>query len=390
MFRPTATLLRRGRFKVFATAGLILLTAASTPVWAKHSDLKLPAYDKLTSGAGPETNDVSAGGRKIATAPRLTPVTLGEDNTDSSSDTSGGDAKAGYLKSTVSMTGFAPKGPIDPSSTSLFAPKDNLSDKVGTGSVLKQARSVNAMPLPLMESEGESQKKLETMLDAEKEQLADLWEAALTRSPDIQFVVQKLMPTSNPGHASTVMMRLLGNAIFGAMGAVSMMSPSPLMYGGTNMGAGMIMNVLQMQENKQAQKAHISQTEAIMLYNMVRGTADKLVDQYRNYKKSVTTLTKSLTDLQDLQEMVREARQGQDSAKQVEMDYTIKKAQRDVDSVSEDVKRYRQGLVDLAGVESVAKLDKQLDNEQSRIEQASPGSTPGDSKTAERPGGASS
>ncbi len=382
MFRPTASPITKGRFPLFAVVGLVILTTSTTPVSAKRGDLKLPAYDKLTTGAGPETNDVSASKRKIAAAPRLTPVRLGDESASSALGPADDRGNNGYLKSSVSMSTYAPKGPIDPTSTSLFAAPRDLNGKLGSGSVIKQARSVNAMPLPLMESDSEAQKKIETMLDAEKEQLADLWEAALTRSPDIQFVVQKLMPTSNPGHASTVMMRLLGNAIFGAMGAVSMMSPSPMMYGGTNMGASMIMSAMNMQESKQAQKARISQTETIMLYNMVRGTADKLVDQYRNYKKSMTTLARTLKNLQELQEMVREARQGQDAAKQIEMDYTIKKAQLDADSAAEDVKRYRQGLVDLAGVETVAKLDKQLEDEQSRIEQASPGSTPAETKTA--------
>src|SRR5262245_19611428 len=115
MFRPTASPLKKGRFPFVAAVGLILLTTSTSPVAAKRSDLKLPAYDKLTTGAGPETNDVSASKRKIASAPRLTPVRLGED---SENPTLGPDdpANNGFLKSSVSMSTFAPKGPIDPAS----------------------------------------------------------------------------------------------------------------------------------------------------------------------------------------------------------------------------------------------------------------------------------
>lgn len=381
MLRPTLSRLNKGRVELL----LALVLAVALPAQAKRLEMQMPAYDKLVEGAGPETNDVKARQTKTALAPRLAPLRLG-DAAEAAEPVEEPGSHNGYLKSSVSVTGFAPKGPIDPASKSLFAPKENLTDHLGQGGLVKQARNVNAMPLPLLESPEETQKKLETVADAEKAQLSDLWESTLTRSPDIQFVVQKLMPTSNPGHASTVMMRFLSNAIFGAMGALSMASPSPWTYGATNMGASMMMNLLQAQEGKQAQKARISQTETIMLYNMVRGTADKLVENYRNYKKTMTVLAKSLADLQDLQNMVAEARAGQDAAKQVEMEYTIRRAQRDVEAVSEDVKRFRQGLVDLAGTDAVAKLDKQLDEEQARIEQASPGSSPGNTKTATAPG----
>lgn len=358
------------------------LTLSQSVAWAKRPSLQMPCYEKLLDGAGPETNDIHANPVKVEQ--KLSPVTLNEDTTSlkTSSDGNGGH----YLKSTVTATGFAPKGPIDPASKSLFGAKDiSQSNKLGQNDMLKQAKNVSAMPLPLMESEEEAQKKIDTILDAEKVQLADLWESTLTRSPDIQFVVQKLMPTSNPGRASTVMMRMLSSAIFGAMGAVTMLSPSPAAYAGSNMGASMIMNVLQLQENKQAQKARLSQTESIMLYNMVRSTADKLVEFYRNYKKSMVGLAKSLSDLQDLQNMVAEARAGQDAAKQLEMEYTIRKAQRDCDTMSEDAKRFRQSLVDLAGAEALAKLDKQLEDEQGHIEQAITGS-PTNQKTAAGPG----
>ncbi|MBI4532711.1 MAG: hypothetical protein HY711_02095 [Candidatus Melainabacteria bacterium] len=367
-----------------ALAGFCFMLSAY-PASAKRLVMQMPSYSKLCPGAGPETNDSKIKGSQGAQAANLVPVKLNEP--ESTQGAKADNSSPTYLKSTITATGFAPKVPVDPTSKSLFAPKETMSGQATSGSNLfKQARNVNAMPLPLLESTEEAQKRVEAMLDAEKTQLADLWEATLTRSPDIQFVVQKLMPTSNPGHTSTILMRMLSSTIFGAMGAVNMMAPNAGVYAGSSMGASMIMNVLQLQESKQAQKAKLSQTEAIMLYNMVRSTADKLVETYRSYKKVTTQLSKSLTDLQDLQNMIAEARSGQDAAKQLEMEYTIRKAQRDVDATSEDVHRYRQGLVDLAGVESIAKLDKQLEEEQTRIEQATPVGTPSNTQTASGPG----
>src|SRR5207253_5552855 len=111
----------------------------------------------------------------------------------------------------------------------------------------------------------------------------------------------------------------------------TMMSPSPLMYGANSMGSSALSNLLGAQESKMARQAKLSESEGVMLFKIVRDTADKLVDNYRNYKKTLVTLNKAATDLQDLQNMVSESRSGQDAARQVEMEYTIRKAQRDLD-----------------------------------------------------------
>ncbi|MBK9773401.1 MAG: hypothetical protein IPP57_21725 [Candidatus Obscuribacter sp.] len=86
----------------------------------------------------------------------------------------------------------------------------------------------------------------------------------------------------------------------------------------------------------------LTQGEIISLYNMVRTTADRLVDQYRCYKKFTVSMDRAATDLEDLRNMAKDARVGQDAAKQLEMEYTLRKAQRDIDEKVEDVHRYRQ------------------------------------------------
>lgn len=363
---------KKQRLIVAITLAIVAPQYLVLPCSAKRAAFQMPTYEKMTDGAGPQTNDVSGKPAAATNKPLdLRPMSLDGDSGSVSTGLGEVSTEGSVLKSTVTATGFAPKGPVDPASKSLFLP----SKSVGAGAtpsdpLLKQARNVNAVPLPLIESDEEAQKKVDTIVDAEKAQLADLWEATLTRSPDIQFVVQKLMPTSNPGHASTVMMRMLSTAIFGAMGAATMMSPSVGMYAANNVGTNIIYNLLDLQQSKSEKKAQISQTEAIMLYNMVRVTADKLVDNYRNYKKSMGTLSKAAVDLQDLQGMISEARHGQDAAKQLDMEYTVRKAQRDLDSYSQDMQKFRQQLVDLSGVDAVVKLDRQLEEEASRVEGA--------------------
>lgn len=380
---------------------LLVLSAVITanscligPAQAKRLTFQTPAYEKMIDGSGPKTNDVA--GQETAAPTAAAPVNLAPLSLNGPVETTTAISSNGYLKSTVAMTGFAPKGPIDPASKSIFLPSKSIGDRLGVGekSILQEARNTGIMPLPLLQSEEEAQQKLDTIVSAEKTQMADLWESALTRSPDIQFVVQKMMPTSNPGHGSAIMMRMLSGAIFGAMGTVGMMAPGNYgMYAASNLGGSMLNSLLVGQENKNAKNARLSQTEGIMLYTIVRNTADKLVENYRSYKKSLVSLNKATSDLQELQNMVSEARANQDAAKQVEMEYTLRKGQREIDELSADVNRYRQCLVDLAGGEAVAKLDKQLDTETCKLDQQTPVVNPSNNmqapQTAAAPGASS-
>lgn len=296
-------------------------------------------------------------GSKTSTASALAPLTLADSNKDEAVEEESGSDGNGYLKSTVSMTGYVPKGPIGGNGPSL----PSKSIKAGkSDSILEQARQVNAMPIPLMQSDDEMKEEALSNDELEKKQLAELWESALSRSPDIQFVVQKLMPTSEPGRATTVMLRMLSTAVMGGANWTMLSGGNMGSVLGAQMGASMIMNVLNARESKIAKAARITQTEAIMLYNMIRDTADKLVVNYRHYKTDMSTLNQATKDLTDLKEMIKNAREGQDEAKQFEMEYTIRKAQRDVNKLCEDVRLSRQMLVDVAGSDAVTKLDEQL------------------------------
>ncbi len=326
--------------------------------------------DKLSEDGEPETQiqDVQT----TATKPLdLSPMSL-----DGAATPDADSSDGNYLKSTVTETNFVPKGQDAQTKSASLSTMSVGEEKKKGGffhrGLLKQAKDVNVMPLPLIETAQETAEKTDMVENLEKTQLADLWEAALGRSPDIQFVIQKLMPTSDPGHAATVMMKMLSTVVYGGMNAATMVMPGAATYAGTSVGASMMMNLINGMESKNAKKAQISQEQQIMLYKMVRDVADRMVDNYRVYKRDMIALSRSLVDLSDLQAMINEARSAQDAAKQIEMEYTLRKAQRDVDVVANNVKHHRQSLIDLSGPEAVAKLDKQLDEEQKAIEVATP------------------
>ncbi len=333
-----------------------------------------PSYEKLFDGAGPATNDNHAQSEKLldsTDSSDLSPLKLNDAATATAQPTeqdSNGDSGA-VLKSTVSTTDYLPRnGDANVlQAQSIKGNKNHKNNKADKGSLVDQAAAVKVAPLALMQSDGEAQQKAGAVGEAEKAQLADLWEATLTRSPDIQFIVQKLQPTSNSAHLTNILAKMLSTAAFGGLGAMSMMSPSIGTFAGASMGSSMIQTALGISQSRADKKAKLSQEEEIMMYTMVRTTCDKLVAFYRQYKKCSNTLGRAADDLQDLQNMVNEAKAGQDAAKQLEMEYTLRKQQRDMDAVADDLQHHRQNLVDLSGPEAVAKLDKQIVEERERL-----------------------
>jgi hypothetical protein len=292
------------------------------------------------------------------------------------------DAGSTVLNATVNRDEFVPKAPVDRTDLVIGEPAKKDTKKEANA---KQEKDLGRKlgPLQLQETDNETSAKTMTVVDAEKSELADLWDAALSRNQDIQFVVQKLMPSKDPKHTTAMMMKLLSTAMYGAMSASTMMMPGGTsagqmqgMYMAQNAGAGLVMNVLNGAAAKSARKAQVTETEAIMLYNIIRNVADKVVENFHEYKKNRTNVDRGYTDYQDLQNMVSDARAGQDPAKQIEMEYTLRKARRDIDALNDDVRRTRQSLVDLAGGESIDRLDKQISIENDKVDDGTEIATP--------------
>jgi hypothetical protein len=360
-------------------ASLISAYVSSVEANAKRLSFELPHYEKLINGAGPRTNDKAIEQEQTKnsqnqTTTNLAPLSL---NGDAVAPELGPDGIP-LLKSTVTKSEYSGLGQAGNANNAVASgeSKSVVSHKAGElgGKVLKDAKSVNIMPLALIETEDEAEKKAETTADLERIQLTDLWQSTINRSPDIQFVINRLQPSSDANHAASGAMKMLGGALFGIMSAAPLLAPtpSPALYMGTSSGVSLIQSLFASQDAKNAKKAQISQEQATLLYKIVRDTADHLVEKYRAYKKNIASFQRATLDLQDLQAMVAESRQSQSAAQQVEMEYTLRKAQRDIDSVSEEVRQYRQGLIDLAGPDAIAKLDKQYNDEQIALQKITP------------------
>ena len=307
----------------------------------------------------------------------LAPVKMGSSDADQAASTDGSGQKnaaksqgkdSQVLNATVDRNEFVPKAPVDRTDTVAGTePKKSRKTKADKKEAFdKQVHDTGMKLGPIQLQSDDDDKKVTTSFDAKKAELAELWDAALCRNQDIQFVVQKLMPTKDPKHTTAIMLKMLSTAMYGAMAAGGMAAGgmsggfNPGMYMAQSAGGSLVMQVLNTAQSRQAKKAALTETEAIMLYNMIRGVANQVVDNYSGYRKYLGSVNRSWTDYQDLQAMVNEARGGQDAFRQIECEYMLRKERRDIDELNEDVRRSRQALVDLSGAEAIDRLDKQI------------------------------
>ena len=334
------------------------LASAKTPDAGKQASLpQAQGYDKLNSGSGPDTNDLKgdteSGGAPSQLVPDISDSKLLDPVTLKTEDKTSG---SGIFKSTVTATGFVPKGPLE-HDHALTNPISIKAKKLNTMS--DRASQVNVMPLPLQGTQQEADEKQDLELTADRRQLADLWEATLSRSNDIQFVIQRLMPSSDHAHTASIICKMLSTAVF----TTCVFGPNT---GGSvfpNAAGSLINSAIGNLDSSIAKKARISETESIMLYTLVRGKADKLVADFNDYKKNLEILSRKNQKLVVLQNMVAATRDSQPVSEQIKLDVLLSGFEDDIYGVSRDVRRYRQALVDAAGAEAVQKLDQQIDEE---------------------------
>ncbi|MBS1993912.1 MAG: hypothetical protein JSS83_25545 [Cyanobacteria bacterium SZAS LIN-3] len=362
-------------------ANQVVLSSATYAAPAKKPALQLPANSALDE----EESSDTTGGETPKPGTVLPPLKL---TSDDSSSKKVGEKKSGAAESTKvfqmeeSKNEFVPKGPAGEDSplpsTSVVAPKPVAAKPAKKGAKVKdetitpenvysKAKDLNVVPLALTESTADINSKAERLENGEQKQISELWEATLQRSPDIQFVVQKLIPSSDGAHTSTVLMRLVTSALYAGVGTMGTVMPGQGSYAMQNGAAQVLGQITGAVEGKNAKKAVLNQSEMIALYQMVRNTADKMVDHYRDYKKNMVGIQRANADFEDLKAMAAES-----NSRPLETEYTLRKQKRDIEAIADDVHRYRQNLIDMAGSEAVDKLDQEIASELQMLEETTP------------------
>lgn len=323
------------RISLYAILSLTLgMEQASLPTacLAINSVESLPVCQKLAFGAGstqPTTKaDTSSARQNSAATDQLSPVTADE-------------ISAGNLR------------PLNK------APKSNM----------RGASPIELGPLELRDSVDATRSGNIKLVDSEKEQLADLWDATMANNQDIQFVVMRLIPARDPAHTHASLTKLLSTALYGAVTAGSVVLPQTAnMSGAINRsGVQMIQQLLSATHSKDSAKTAMTESESIMLYNSVRSVADRLVDNFHEYKKYVNLKDMAEHDYADLKSIVSSSWADLSVKDQVEMVYFVNKSKREIEALDFDRRRCRQAIADLSGLEAVEKLDQQIDIELAKI-----------------------
>lgn len=331
------------RTRVTAWLLLAMVLSHSNPAYSFSLLPKKKTEAKFTVEAKPR---LSAEGDTSSKTANLSPISLNE--TSVTSET--GDEK--LLKTSVRQNHFKP---------------DQTNQLVNKSKLMNDAATINALPLALMQSAQEAEAELSREDRLERLQVSDLWEATLTNSPDIQFVVQALQPTSDPSHAVAVLNKLLQTVVYGGATAAPLFFPGPAANLTTSFGLATLRSLFGLAESRKAKQAENKGTNSIFLYKMVRDTADRLVERYRSYKESAISLYYAEHDLTDLRAMIGEANAAKDSCQQIKMFWETRLATQHIRTLKGEVRRYRQNLVDLAGPKAVIRLDKQIEEEQIQL-----------------------
>lgn len=357
--------LKVGFLSLAASLSLITSGLTGSGVMAlagKKPSLKLPVYDKLDLQAAPEPAQAAESNADLAPLTLNSPLEKKAD-----ADATATEDGSETLNVTVTKDQFVPKGPMESENDTLkstFSVKNSkiTGDGSGKGSLVDQATMINASPLTLQPTTDEQASKLTEEQQIEKEQMTALWEAALQNSPDINFVLSKLMPSADPSKTVTILMKTLSTVIYTGIGGIGVMAPGQGTYMMQNLSYNVFSQLLGAAEGARAKKANISQAEQIMLYNMIRNTAKQVVGDYRDYKLQHKKLMSANSDFEELKKMVSEASAG-NASQQIEMQYTLKKAQREISDIGAQLGKYRQHLIDLSGQDAIEKLDASIDKE---------------------------
>jgi hypothetical protein len=195
-----------------------------------------------------------------------------------------------------------------------------------------------------------------TSADLNNEELSDLWDAALANSSDIHFIVEKLSPKKDSIKSGGAV-KELSHSLYSCVMAGEGMVPA----NGHAAGTDLIMDVLTGDHKSKADRqAAVKESDAIMLYKMVRDTARKVTSNFYSYKKYMNALDRANLDLIDLSAMVSNSKDKVDALHVPEMDYLLRKQQRDIDTIKASLARSRRELEALCGSTAVDKLDEQL------------------------------
>lgn len=229
---------------------------------------------------------------------------------------------------------------------------------------LKKATKV--MPLQLIPPDVEE--KIDSQMQAkyDKQTLTDLWAATVLHSDDLRFVKKHLKES---GTTEAEYQALLKQVIAQSMSSPIEFHPAP----GTDTIYSLPAPAVELDYPKQAgggnhitipnngglpftpigraqknTKARLTHEDQAVLFNIVRGASDRLVDCYHTYCKRIV----------EKKQLVDELPTAAFFSQPIDGEHFIKTLERALENVNEEICETRRELVKIAGVDAVDALDE--------------------------------
>jgi len=247
--------------------------------------------------------------------------------------------------------------------------KDNNDQNLKTvieSSKRNQKKTIDAINFiqPSLSLTAKEKDQLDQVLSrAEQEQLIILWRATLERNKTIHFIVQKLSPESNLSKKNTVLSRVLNTAIFLPFYALQAVTPTDTTALASYFAAGITGDLVSAKSKKEKNKLQLSQTEMVIMFMMIDGVAERVREQYKDYKQSQIDLL--LLD-QELEEAKREASLSLDLSSPESRflsQIRIRQIERELRRADWTFRSNKISLVDLCGLEAVKKVNQLISKE---------------------------
>lgn len=211
------------------------------------------------------------------------------------------------------------------------------------------AKAVNASPLTIEPASGKGGASLTRQQEIQKQQMIMLWEVAVNKSPEFQMVLKKLIPSGEPAKKLKLIDALLtggahytvsstGNTIGPSFGAYGGDYSIPVLHNNHFFSFAKLLDDPNLIENK---KAKLSTTELHDFYNSFRETFDRVIGHYRDYKLAQHKLKSANEDFEELKTMIADSNDT-DTTKQIELNYALKKAQREIEQTGTELTRFNR------------------------------------------------
>jgi hypothetical protein len=233
---------------------------------------------------------------------------------------------------------------------------------------------INASPLELL-SPGETQAMLSQQQEIEKQQITMLWQVALKKSPDFQLILKKLIPSGDEAKTLKLIDALItqlgtttgvssdGSHIGPSFGPYAGDYSTPVLHYSHYYNFSKVFDNQEFIENK---KVRISNTERHNFYESARETAKNVIGHYRDYKIQHKKLVSANEDFEGLKKIVADAK-NTDAAKQIEVQYSLKKQQGEIEEIGKELARFRSLLSEQTSDDAVRNLDESIQTESQEI-----------------------